>query len=356
MLGYRRPSGSRCMAAEMDNNAGSSDFHAEINSTFEPVLLEKVCEPVLQRIPRSVHPNTISLLNHLTCWITGTLAYLSLHLAPPYRTLALVGAGLFMFFQGVGDCLDGMQARRTDQCSKLGEVLDHWLDAIHVPMVTFGLALAMDLSPWATVAVHVTNTMIYNAQLVLYHKTGRFVHTDTSGTDAVMGVSIIYVVLGVLFYFFDPSSYWTRVGITVAAVVATATQLKLNVFYYVRLKGLVLHHLPFVLLSAGFSALHLLGIIDRMTFLLSIVLLSFRITGSYVLFTVLGRRFSGFDLGVALLIVATLAAHYLIAPIPLAGRTVQFFLPLLACLYMVGRNLIDFARSYPELRPAPKRD
>jgi phosphatidylglycerophosphate synthase len=245
-----------------------------------------------------------------------------------------------------------MQARRTDRCSKLGEMLDHWLDAIHVPMVTLGISMALDLGPWETVVLHITNAMIYNAQLVLYHKTGKFVHTETSGTDAVVGSSIGYVVTGIFFYFFGPELFWVRVVITIAVIVAILLQLKLNLFYYMRLKGLVLHHLPFVLLCAGFAALHLLEVVDRTTFLLSVLFLSFRITGSYVLFSILKQRFCGFDLGVALLLGSMLAAHYLIEPIPFAARTVQYYLPLATCLYMVVRNLVDFFRHYSELRPA----
>jgi phosphatidylglycerophosphate synthase len=339
------------LTAERCSSCGS-DFHAEVNSKFEPWLVEKVCEPVLQRIPRGVHPNTISLSNHVVSWSIGGLSYLSLQVEPVLRTLVLVAAGVCMFCFAIGDCLDGMQARRTDRCSKLGEMLDHWLDAINVPMVTLGISLALDLGPLETVVLHVTNAMIYNAQLVLYHNTGNFVHAETSGTDAVVGSSIGYVVTGIFFYFFGPELFWVRVVITTAVIVAILLQLKLNLFYYVRLKGLIPHHLPFVLLCAGFAALYLLEIVDRTAFLLSVLFLSFRITGSYVLFSILKRRFRGFDLGVALLVASMLAARYLIEPIPFAGRTVQFYLPIATCLYMVIRNLVDFIRYYSELRPA----
>ncbi len=59
------------------------------------------------------------------------------------RALALIGAGVGMLLSMIGDSLDGMHARRTDQCSKLGEMMDHWLDAIIVPLTTLGITVAL---------------------------------------------------------------------------------------------------------------------------------------------------------------------------------------------------------------------
>ena len=85
------------------------------------------------------------------------------------------------------DNLDGMQARRTNRCSKLGELMDHWLDAIHVPLANVGMAMALQLAPWAVVGVVVSGTMIYQAQVLHYHVKRVFIHPPTSGTDARSG-------------------------------------------------------------------------------------------------------------------------------------------------------------------------
>jgi len=336
-------------ACQEPNVAREAEFVAEINSTLEPIVVERICKPVLRRIPERVHPNTISLFNHLVCWVTALLAYLSTRLSPLGRLLALSGASVGMFVSMVADCLDGMQARRTNRCSKLGQVLDHSLDAIHVPLVTFGITLALQLDPWAVAVVHVTNVMIYNGQLVLQHYTGRFVHPKTSGTDAECGVSIGYVAMGLLFFFFDRRAPWVEVVVLVAALLAILIQVKLNLFYYVRLRRHVVHHLPFVLICAGFAALYLVGSIDTMAFLLSIVFVSFRISGGYVLHTVVGRRFGGFDVWVVVLIAAIAAAHLWLEPIRSAGVPVQAALPYVGCLYMAGRGILDIVRNLPLL-------
>ena len=89
-------------------------------------------------------------------------------------------------------------------------------------------------------------------------------------------------------------------------------------------------------------------------FLLVLVFTSFRICGTYVLFTIVRRPFNGNDLGIVLFIAATFAAHYSGLSLAIGPFSLQNALPYLACLYMGARNLRDFLRHYPELRPTAK--
>ena len=329
-----------------------STFEAELNSSFEPWLIKNICEPVLKYVPLSVAPNSISLAGSFACWLMATLAYISTELTGAYKLAALLGAGAFMMVSMVADCLDGMQARRTNRCSKLGEMMDHWLDSAHVPLVTVGLCLALEPRPWAVVLIHITNTMIYNGQLVLYHHRGRFVHANTGGPEAEFGVAIGYVGIGLLFGIFGRHNIYMDVGVLIASVIAIYTQMKINYFYYARLKKDVIHHLPFVLLCGGFGALYLTGAITQLAFLLCVVFCSFRITGGYVQYTILGRRFSGMDWGIAAWIVGMAGYYFLMDPVLIFGFKLYKALPFFACLYMAGRSMWEFVRYYHELKPA----
>ncbi len=321
---------------------------------LEERVLRYVCQPLLARIPRSVRPNAISLTTHFAAWVTNLLACVSVYLSPLGRTLALCGAGLGTFVGVVGDCLDGMQARKTGQCSKLGEMMDHWLDAINVPLVTLGMTAALQLDPWLTAAVHVTNAMIYNAQLILYHHSGKFVHPNTTGVDAQVGIAVGYVTLAIALLLVDPLSRNVHLTFTVVGCVAIATQLRLNFFYYARLRGLVLYHLPFVLLGGALSGLYVGGALDRYGFSLAVVFLSFRITGSYVQATILKRRYAGFDAGMLFWLAAIAAGRWLLPPLTLAfGVTLQGLLPYLACAYLAGRTLGSFALRFGEITAPP---
>jgi phosphatidylglycerophosphate synthase len=341
-------------AAEPDAQAAAVPAPA-LTSHFEERIVRWLCQPVLPYIPRSVHPNTISLINHGMSWMTAILAVVSVHLPSPYRSLALAGAGLGMLLSMIGDCLDGMHARATDQCSKLGEMMDHWLDAIVVPLVVLGASLALEMEPWAIAAVNVTATMVYNSQLVLYHHTGKFVHPEpATGMEAQFGLSLGYVAYGALLYFVDRDQLWLDYAVLGIALLGLYVQMRCNGFYYVRLGKLMRHHLVFVGLLSAFGALYLLGALDLYAFALCLIFTSFRVCGTYVLFTIVKRPYGGGDLGVVAFLAAIAGAHFLLPPLALGALTLQTLLPYLACAYMLARNLIDFSRHYAVFQPATR--
>jgi phosphatidylglycerophosphate synthase len=287
------------------------------------------------------------------------VALASVHQPPLFRFLALMGAGVGMFLAMIGDCLDGMHARRTSQCSRLGEMMDHWLDAIIVPLATIGMTYALQMQPWAIVAVNVTAAMIYHGQLVLYHHTGRFIHPEpTNGVEAQFGSSLGYVGIGVLFYFTPRDQPWLDMTIAGIALLGIFVQMRCNWFYYVRLGRRIDRHLIFVAMCGALGALYLVGAIDAYAFGCALVFTSFRISGSYVLFTILGRRYGGSDLGIAAFLVAAGAAHALrpgalldAGAFTLSAAEVVVYV---ACTYMLARNMIDFARHYDKLKPSAR--
>ena len=350
------PELSMSMRREAAEAAGQATAAPVPTSPFEERIVRWLCQPLLAYIPRSVRPNTISLINHGVSWLTAILAIASVHLPAPHRSLALMGAGFGMLLSMIGDCLDGMHARATDQCSKLGEMMDHWLDAIVVPLVVLGASLALEMQPWAIAAVNVTATMVYNSQLVLYHHTGNFVHPEpATGMEAQFGLSLGYVAYGALLYFVDRDQLWLDYAVLGIALLGLYVQMRCNGYYYVRLGKLIRHHLVFVGMLSAFGALYLLSAIDLYAFALTLVFASFRVCGTYVLFTIVKRPYGGGDLGVVAFIAAIAGAHYLLPPLALGGAlTLQGLLPYLACAYMLARNLLDFSRHYAVFQPTPR--
>lgn len=194
-----------------------------------------ICGPVLLLIPRSMHPNTITAINHLLNWCLLLLAALSASVEVHKRMRMLSRSGMHFIREALNlivvcirksqnfsmpddqgqlrigclaicsllnficmmlDCLDGMHARNTNQCSKLGEVLDHWLDSAHVPAVCGGVLLAFQLDDWAFVSIQILNSMIYCCQLIVYHF--KLVFLQTSGVEAQIGTSALYLVAAFL--------------------------------------------------------------------------------------------------------------------------------------------------------------
>ena len=83
-------------------------------------------------------PNAVSALRLL-----GVPLFLWLVLGPEADVLALV----VLMVSGVTDWLDGYLARRLNQTSKLGEILDPVADRLYILAVVVGLAFR-DIIPW----------------------------------------------------------------------------------------------------------------------------------------------------------------------------------------------------------------
>lgn len=337
----------------MSKSAPERAFFAENGSKFEPLLIKTLCEPLLPHIPASVHPNTITVTTHLIAWTTAILAVVSPHLPPFQQAMALLGAGIGMFLSMLGDCLDGLHARRTNQCSKLGELLDHWLDAMVVPLATIGMSAALQMPPWAMVVINITVAMIYSAQLVLYHHTGRFIAPEpASGPEGQFGIALGYVALAGFFYYVDRHQPWLDLAMAALAAAATFVQLKCTAFYFPKLGRKVIEHVWFVLPCAGFGAAYLLGFLDLHVFLLTVVFTSFRVCGTYVLRTIVRERYNGFD-GIIFASVALIfAVHYGLRPAPIGNLRIENLIAAGACLYAVSRNFWDFSRHYRSLKPS----
>jgi len=350
------PELSISMQRDAAQAGGQFEAAPTASSLFEERLVRWLCQPLLPYIPRSARPNTISLLSHGVSWLTAVLAVSSVHLPAPQRSLALIGAGLGMLLSMIGDCLDDMHAQATDQRTKLGAMMDRWLDAIVVPLVVLGASLALEMEPWAIAAVNVTAIMVYNGQLVLYHHTGKFLRPEpATGMEAQFGLSLGYMLYGALLFFVPRDRLWLDYGVLGIALLGLYVQMRCNAYFYLRLGKLMRHHLAFVGMLSAFGALYLLGAIDLYAFALTLVFTSFRVCGSYVLFTFVGRPYGGGDLGVVAFIAAIAGAHLLLQPVALAGHlTLPGLLAYLACAYMLARNLQDFARHYAAFQPMPR--
>jgi cardiolipin synthase (CMP-forming) len=98
-------------------------------------------DSVQEQTPRSrvwTIPNLLSMAR-----LAGVPVFLWLVLVPEADALALA----LLMVSGVTDWLDGYLARRLDQYSTLGEILDPVADRLYILAVVVGLALR-DIIPW----------------------------------------------------------------------------------------------------------------------------------------------------------------------------------------------------------------
>ena len=329
-------------------------FYVESHATsgVEQWILKYCCEPISKRIPASITPNTISLFDFVVVWMTFVAAAAAPYLSPTNGMIARFLAALGTFVYLVGDSLDGLHARRTGQTSKLGEVIDHGLDSMGVPLSAAAMALTLQLDPWLVALSVVTTTMHYHAQLVVYHHTRIFVHPPTNGPDAQVGVIALYVAFGLLFYFVPPSTRWMSFVLPCVVGAAVLVNVRVEAFFLQRLGGLYVPHAVFVLMMMLCSAAYVGGAMNAYVFVLAVSLVSFRIIGTYVLRSVLDESFDGNDWVIPTYLVLATVAYHLpgMDDVFLFGWAVRdgLFYPLFA--YVLLRNLVDLHRGMPRLR------
>ena len=215
-------------------------LYNDTDSDIEWKLTEWVTEPILHHcIPRWVKPNHITFFNTAVCWTLLATAYIAWYLETtrPAVTLALrFLCAYFVFVSMLCDCLDGMQARRTQQSSLLGELLDHGADAAHTCI--FAAVMLTILQPDFFTACYslVCTGMVYNAQLVLYRHRGRMVNPPTNGPEAQLALITAILAFSV-FIFVSPrytqTAQWTILLFSIGANLAQINNIR---FFYAKLR------------------------------------------------------------------------------------------------------------------------
>merc|ERR1712086_834406 len=324
---------------------------------FEKWLIDSLCKPVLEWTPACVSPNAISMANFC---VTLTILILSIQRSPSpeMQLFYSVCCGVGMVISMILDCLDGMQARKTDQCSKLGEVLDHALDAVSVPIsvasVGFGAGMFATGVRLPMATGMVLSTTVYNAQLILYHHTGKFLHSDiTTGTEGQFALGLTHVGFGLWEYILVKMELPLQThtyGTWAYCLISVLATIRVLWFYIEKLIPLGVWQ-PYFIYNC----------IDSVALAVLVAILSFRVNGTFVIKTCVKESFDGVDLVCILWTSACLLDLFgqisldkLFKGTVLAQAKSQALVAGL-CVYIVARNLFILSQHYSRLKPQPKK-
>lgn len=129
--------------------SGTLEYRVEDRSILLPYYKRYLIEPLLPYIPARVSPNAITHAGHV-----ANLAAVALLLGlGARRGWPFVAATALMQLQVWCDNADGGHARRTNQCSPLGEFLDHGLDVLNVIYIGILTCVALGATPGWWVAL-----------------------------------------------------------------------------------------------------------------------------------------------------------------------------------------------------------
>lgn len=175
------------------------EYRVEDRSILLPYYKRFLIEPLLPYIPAGVSPNAITHVGH-----AANLAAVALLLGTgASRGWPCVAAAALMQLQVWCDNADGGHARRTNQCSPLGEFLDHGLDVLNVIYIGLLTCAALGVTPGWWVAL---SLLIPTAVSVTYWEqavTGMFrlgLLNQVESAVVLTGVLVAAAWLGTSFY------------------------------------------------------------------------------------------------------------------------------------------------------------
>ena len=133
-----------------------------------------------------------------------------------------------MVVSWITDGLDGYLARKLNQVSNLGRVLDHLVDKIWIATVLVVLVSLRGLPVYIAAAVILRDLLILAGSLVIMRTRGSFVSSDVLGkiTGAAFALMIVYYTLDLPVL----AGYRTLVNITVTVLIVVSFLNYLTVF------------------------------------------------------------------------------------------------------------------------------
>lgn len=163
-------------------------YRVEDRSILLPYYKRLLIDPALPLIPRSISPNAITHAGHLLN-LAGVALLLALR---PHQGVAFAAAAALLLAYVWCDNADGGHARRTGQCSALGEFLDHGLDALNVVYIAVYTCIGLGVTPGWWVAL---TLIIPTAATVTYWEQS---HTGTFHLGLLNQVESTTILAGVL--------------------------------------------------------------------------------------------------------------------------------------------------------------
>jgi len=176
-------------------------YHVEEKSITQNTLIRVLWNPIVEKIPSSITPNSITVCGAIFVFISGFFVWFAVQGHP----WAYLGTALFIFLYMTCDNIDGIHARRTGQSSQLGEFLDHWLDALAMVVINMGIIFSLEINDCFLLMVAISVTLSFFATIWEHYHTGVF-YSGRLGTNE----GLLLIICLYLFLFFVPKAHWVQ--------------------------------------------------------------------------------------------------------------------------------------------------
>lgn len=163
-------------------------YSAEDRSLLTPLLYKYFVFPLVKILPESLPANVITIFSNSLVVLSFFIAYIN-YLHDTYNFLWLIP--ILCWFYIVGDCSDGIQARRTKTGSSLGEYFDHFLDSFVTGLLTGILMLCFRVTN--PIVLFCVYQFLYIGQIGTFwgrFKDGVMKFSTFSTSEGIMGITI----------------------------------------------------------------------------------------------------------------------------------------------------------------------
>lgn len=183
------------------SNIKSFTYKVEDTPFLSTVAVERFFKFLHVYIPESITPNQVTWFGGIS--IISSLL-LTIRFDPSLRSkgkyLPLINFFLLLFYFSA-DFMDGMHARRTNQCSSLGSILDHGIDSIAVTAIVVSVASSLKIGISKIILAWAYNCFIAFYMSGLYLKyVGLFKYSILAGESR----GLLFAMFIHLFSFFAP--------------------------------------------------------------------------------------------------------------------------------------------------------
>ncbi|MGI5066643.1 CDP-alcohol phosphatidyltransferase family protein [Treponema putidum] len=172
-------------------------YSAEDKSLLTPLLYKYFVFPLVRILPESIPANIITVFSNSFILISFFIAYIN-YLQDTYKFLWLIPVLCWLYI--VGDCSDGVQARRTKTGSPLGEYLDHFLDSFVTGFLTGILMLCFRVTN--PILLFCVYQFLYLGQIGTFwgrFKNGVMQFAAFSTSEGIMAISLMSALASVGF-------------------------------------------------------------------------------------------------------------------------------------------------------------
>ncbi len=164
-------------------------YSSNDESFLTPFLYKFFVKPLVNILPMGLPANIITLISNSCVLVAFFVAYFN-YLNGTTNYYYLIPILFFCYI--IGDCSDGMQARRTKTGSPLGEYFDHFLDSFVTGLITAVFILCFRVK--SPVMIFLSFQLLYLGQIGtfwerLHDGVMRFFKFSTS--ESVIGISVL---------------------------------------------------------------------------------------------------------------------------------------------------------------------